>query len=188
MDRVHRITQKDDHVRNMVEESVRCPARLKSSDCQRWINETTFLYLGINVHVYFEFLALYNVYKSILDEGNIGSYKVLRIAQHDFNFAFTDFKKLLFPGIEFMQNMIEESVCFKRLILPPRCYSSLLFVCKMKASILNQCYCCNGKGRPGIAFRSFRTHALKACSIDDSTSPITGYRNLKKIAVILRKP
>ena len=188
VDRVHGITQKDDHVRNMVEESVRRPTRLKSSDCQRWINETTFLYLGMNVHVYFEFLALYNAYKSILDEGNIGSYKVVRIAQHDFNFAFTDFEKLLFPGIEFVQNMTEESVCFKRLILPPRCYSSLLFVCKMKASILNQCYHCNGKGRPGIAFRSFRTHALKACSLNDSMSPITGYRNPKKIAVILRKP
>ena len=146
MDGVHRITQKDDHVRNMVEEAVRRPARLKSLDCQRWINETTFLYLGMNVYVYFEFLALYNVYKSILDEGNIGSYKVLRVAQHDFNFGFVDFEKLLFPGIEFVQNMTEESVCFKGLILPPRCYSSLLFVCKMKASILNQCYHCNGKG------------------------------------------
>ena len=188
MDGVRGITQKDDHVRNMVEESVRRPPKSKSSDCQRWINEPTFLYLGMNVHVYFEFLALYNAYKSILDEGNIGSYKVLRVAQHNFNFAFADFEKLLFPGIEFVQNMTEESVCFRRLILPPRCYSSLLFVCKMKSSIINQCYHCNGKGRPGTSFRSFRTHVLKACSLHDSTSPISGYRNPKKIAVILRKP
>lgn len=187
MNGVYSTTQSDDHVRKMVKESVRRPARSKSTDCQRWINETTFLYLGMNVHVYFEFIALYNAYKSILDEGNIGSYNVLRVAQHNFDFVFADFEKLLFPGIEFVQNMTEKSVCFKRLILPPRCYSSLVFECKMDARIRKQCFHCDGKGRPGTTFRSFRTQVLKACSLDDSMSPITGYQSPKKIAVILRK-
>ena len=187
MNGVYSTTESGDHVRKMVEESVRHPARAKSTDCQRWINETTFVYLGMNVHIYFEFIALYNAYKSILDEGNIGSYKVLRVAQHSFDFVFADFEKLLFPGIEFVQNMTEESVCFKRLVLPPRCYSSLVFVCKMNVKIHNQCFHCDGKGRTGTAFRSFRTQVLKACSFNDTKSPITGYQNPKKIAVILRK-
>ena len=187
MNGIYSTTESNDHVRKMVEESVRHPARAKSTDCHRWINETTFLYLGMNVHVYFEFIALYNAYKSILDEGDIGSYKVLRVAQHTFDFVFADFEKLLFPGIEFVQNMTEESVCFKRLVLPPRCYSSLIFVCKMNVKIRDQCFHCDGKGLPGTAFRSFRTQVLKACSLNDAMSPITGYQNPKKIAVILRK-
>ena len=185
--RVHRTTENNDHTTMMVEESLRRPPTLKSSDCQRWINEPTFLYQGVNVHVYFEFLALYNIYKSILDQGNIGSYKVMRIASGGFTYLFGDYEKLLFPGIEFVKNMTQESVCFKKLILPPRGFASLIFRCKMESDIRSQCFQCNGKGRPGTAIRSFRTHALKACSLDDAASPISGYRNPKKIAIILRK-
>ena len=57
----------------------------------------------------------------------------------------------------------------------------------MDAKVHNKCIHCDGKGRPGTAFRSFHTKVLKACSLDDSMSPITGYQNPKKIAVILRK-
>ena len=184
---VHGTTENNDHTRMMVEEAVRRPPSLKSSDCKRWVDEPTFLYQGVNVHVYFQFLALYNAYKSILDQGNIGSYKVMRIASGSFAYLFGDYEKLLFPGIEFVKNMTEESVCFKKLILPPRGFASLIFRCKMESDIRGQCFQCNGKGRPGTAIRSFRTHALKACSLDDATSPISGYRNPKKIAVILRK-
>ena len=184
---VYRTTESNDHTTMMVQESVRRQPTLKSSDCQRWINETTFLFQGVNVHVYFEFLALYNAYKSIFDQGNIGPYKVLRIASGSFTYLFDEYEKLLFPGVEFVKDMTEETVCFKKLILPPRGFASLIFRCKMESDIRGQCFQCNGKGRPGTAIRSFRTHALNACSLDDSTSPITGYRNPKKITVILRK-
>ena len=183
---VYRTTESNDHTRRMVEESLRRPPSLKRSDCQRWISEPTFLFLGVNVHVYFEFITWYNVYKSILDQGNIGPYKVIRVASGNIQYLFGDYEKLLFPGIEFVQNMTEESVCFEKLILPPRGFSSLMFRCKMEYDIRSQCFKCNGKGRPGTAIRSFRTQALKACSLDDSI-PIAGYRNPKRIVVIVRK-
>ena len=186
MDGVHRTTESNDHTTWMVEESLRHPPSSKPSDCQRWIREPTFLFLGVNVHVYFEFITWYNVYKSIFDQGNIGSYKVLRVASGNFQYLFSDYEKLLFPGIEFVQDMKEESVCFEKLILPPRGFSSLLFRCKMDHGIRSQCFKCNGKGRPGTAIRSFRTQALKACSLNDSIL-IAGYRNPKRIAIILRK-
>ena len=186
MQEVYRTTESNDHTTRMVEESLRRPPSLKRSDCQRWISEPTFLFLGVNVHVYFEFITWYNVYKSILDQGNIGPYKVIRVASGNFQYLFSDYEKLLFPGIEFVQNMTEESVCFEKLILPPRGFSSLIFRCKMEHNIRSQCLKCNGKGRPGTAIRSFRTQALKACSLDDSI-PIAGYRNPKRIVIILRK-
>ena len=186
MDGVHRTTESNDHTRQMVEESLRHPPNSKPSDCQRWIREPTFLFLGVNVHVYFEFITWYNVYKSIFDQGNIGSYKVLRVASENFQYLFGDYEKLFFPGIEFVQDIKEESVCFEKLILPPRGFSSMIFRCKMEYNIRSQCFRCNGKGRPGTAIRSFRTQALKACSLNDSI-PIAGYRNPKRIVIILRK-
>ena len=186
MDGVYRTTESNDHIRHIVEESLRRPPSFKPSDCQRWISEPTFLFLGVNVHVYFEFITWYNVYKSILDQGNIGSYKVLRVASGNFQYLFGDYEKLLFPGIEFVENMTEESVCFEKLILPPRGFSSVIFRCKVEHQIRFECFKCNGKGRPGTAIRSFRTQALKACSLDDSIS-IAGYQNPKRVVIILRK-
>ena len=183
---VYKTTESNDHTRHMIKESLRRPPSSKPSDCQRWISEPTFLFLGVNVHVYFEFITWYNVYKSILDQGNIGSYKVIRVASGNFQYLFGDYEKLLFPGIEFVQNMTEESVCFEKLILPPRGFASLIFRCKMERQIRSQCFKCNGKGRPGTAIRSFRTQALKACSLDDSI-PIAGYQNPKRVVIILRK-
>ena len=182
---VFRTSKTDDYTRMMVEESVRRPPTFKPSHCQRWIDEPTFLYQGQNFHIYFEFLSWYNVYKSILDQGNIGTYKVIRFAVFSFRYLFGDYEKLLFPGIEFVENIKEESICFKKLILPPRGYSSMLFRCKMESNIRSPCFHCDGKGRPGTAFRSFRTYTLKVCSLSDSH--ISGYRNPKKIVIILRK-
>ena len=182
---VFRTSRTNDHTRMMVEESVRRPPTFKPSHCQRWIDEPTFFYQGQNFHIYFEFLSWYNVYKSILDQGNIGTYKVIRFAAFHFRYLFGDYEKLLFPGIEFVENIKEESICFKKLILPPRGYSSILFRCKMESDILSPCFHCDGKGRPGTAFRSFRTHSLKVCSLSDPH--ISGYRNPKKIVIILRK-
>ena len=183
---VLRTSISSDPTRMMVVEAVQRPPKFKPSHCQRWVDEPTFLYQGHNFHIYFEFLAWYNVYKSILDQGNIGTYKVIRFAQlQQYGYIFGDYERLLFPGIEFVENIKEESICFKKLILPPRGPLSTLFRCKQDSSILNPCFHCDGKGRPGTAFRSFRTHQLKLCSLSDSH--ISGYQNPKKIVFILRK-
>ena len=113
-------------------------------------------------------------------------YKVMRVAAHDFQYLFSDYEKLLFPGIEFVHDIPEETVCFKKLILPPGCFASLLFRCKMEADVRGKCFNCNGKDRPSTAINIFRLQAVKACSLDDSTYD-SGYRNPQKIVVILRK-
>ena len=185
MSEVYRTSMTNDPIRMMIEEAVRRSPTFKPSHCQRWVDEPTFLYQGHNFHIYFEFLALYNVYKSILDQGDIGTYKVIRFATFIYRYFFGDYEKLFFPGIEFVENIEEESICFKKLILPPRGYSNLIFRCKMESNILSPCFHCDGKGRPGTAFRSFRTYSLKVCSLSDSH--ISGYQNPKKIVIILRK-
>ena len=148
MSAVFRISKTNDHTRMMVEESVRRPPTFKPSHCQHWVNEPTFLYKGQNFHIYFAFLSWYNVYKSILDQGNIGTYKVIRFTGSQYGSLFGDYEKLLFPGIEFVENIKEESICFKKLILLPCGPSSTLFRCKMDSNILelSPCFHCDGKG------------------------------------------
>jgi len=187
MNGVHRTTENGDHVRQMVEESVRSSPKSTLVDCQKWIDEPSFLFQGDNVHIYFKFLAWYNAYKSILDQGKISSYRVFRIAKSSFKYLFGDYEKLLFPGIEFVQDMTEETVCFKKLVLPPGCFASTFFRCKMEFNVRGKCFNCRGNGRPGTTIRSFQAQALQACSIDDHSITTDGYRHPEKIVVILRK-
>ena len=184
--KLHRTTEGGDHVRLMVEESLKQSSHPKRSDCKRWINETTIMFQGNNVHVYFEVLVWYNTFKVLMDQGMQEPYKVMRIAAHDFQYLFGDYEKLLFPGIEFVHNILEETICFRKLILPPGCFASLLFRCKMESDVRGKCFSCNGKDRPSTAINKFRLQAIKACSLDDSAYN-SGYRNPQRIVVILRK-
>ena len=174
-----------DHVRLMVEEAVRNSTNFNPSGCKRWVDEPSFLFQANNVHIYFATLAWYNVYKSVLDRGVMDSYKVFRIPETGVPYKFSVFEKLLFPGIEFVQNMTEETVCFKKLILPPNGYFSTLFRCKQDKELKKRCEC-SGKGKAGTTIKSFRTQVLKACSISDSIKT-SGYHHPQKIVVILRK-
>jgi len=184
--KLHRTTEGGDHVRLMVEESLKQSSHPKRSDCKRWVNETTVMFQGNNVHVYFEVLVWFNAFKVLMDQGMQEPYKVMRVAAHNFQYLFGDYEKLLFPGIEFVHDILEETVCFRKLILPPGCFASLLFRCKMEADVRGKCFSCNGKDRPSTAISIFRSQALKACSLDDSTYN-SGYRNPQRIVVILRK-
>ena len=61
--KLHRTTEAGDHVRLMVEESLKQSLHVKRSDCKRWVNETTIMFQGNNVHIYFEVLVWYNTSK-----------------------------------------------------------------------------------------------------------------------------
>ena len=156
--------------------------------CKRWINDTVILFKGVNNHIYFEFLLWYGVFRSIVIHNLQESVQVIRCKKEKFTYnpAFAEFEKLLYPNILFMENLHEESVCFKKLIIQPDHFDSLLYRCKIDRSISEQCYQCNGKNRSGTIIDMYRSHVLKTCSVDD-TVQASGYRSPQKIMYLRRK-
>jgi len=187
MDGLSRATEQRDHVKLMIEDAVMHSSVLKPEHCHSWINETTFLFRGIDAHIYFEFLSWYNLYKSIIDEGSPTSLQIIRMPVNTFKCRFAEFEQRLFPNVTVLQNMSDKPVCFRRLVLVPSCYASLFFKCKGESDLLSSCLNCHGKGRSETEFQRFRYHVLKVCLIDDSL-PTSSYRSPKNIIVILRKP
>ena len=181
-------TEVRDHVKLMVEDAVlKSNNNLTTEDCRTWVNEPTFLFRGIDVHVYFEFLSWFNLYKTILDEGSPVSMQIIRMPVDEYKCLFAEFEQHLFPNVTVLHDMSDKPVCYRRLILVPSCYASLLFKCKGESNLRQSCLRCNGSGRPQTAFQMFRSHVLKTCSISDAY-PTTTYRSPDNIVVILRKP
>ena len=188
MNGLHLATEARDHVKLMVEDAVLKPSNnLTVKDCQKWVNEPTFLFRGIDVHVYFEFLSWYNLYKSILDEGSPVSLQIIRMPVDINKCRFAKFEQLLFPNVTVLHDMSDKTVCYRRLILVPSCYASLLFKCKAESNLRDLCLRCNGSRRSQTDFQTFRYHVLKTCLIDDSY-PKSTYWSPNNIVVILRKP
>ena len=156
--------------------------------CQRWINDTVILFKGVNNHIYFEFLLWYGIFRAIIIHNLQESFQVMRCKKEKFpyNAAFAEFEKLLYPNIMFMENLLEESICFKKLIILPDHFDSLLYRCKMENNILEQCYQCNGKNRSGTIIDMFKSHVLRTCSVND-TVRVRGYRSPQKIMYLRRK-
>ena len=156
--------------------------------CERWISDTTILFKGCNNHVYFEFLLWYGVFKAIIDHNLQEAFQVIRCKGENFTYypAFAEFEKLLFPNIMFMEDLQEKSICFKKLIILPEHFDSLLYRCKMESDILEKCYQCNGKDRSGTIIDMYRSHVLRTCSVDDSVQ-VSGYRSPQKIVYLRRK-
>ena len=188
MNGLSQATEQRDHVKLMIEDAVmHSSVHLKPEDCHTWINETAFLFRGIDAHVYFEFLSWYNLYKSIVDEGFPMSLQIIRMPVNTYKCRFAEFEQRLFPNVTVLQNMSDNPICFRRLVLVPSCYASLFFKCKGESNLLSPCLNCHGRGRSETEFQTFRSHVLKVCSIDDS-QPTSSYRSPKNIIVILRKP
>ena len=176
-------------VQPVVTEAVESLTYYKPEICENWINETTLLFRGCNTHVYFEFLAWFGVFKGIIDHNLQESCRVLRLKDKNFKYSdtFAKFEKLLFPNMTKIENLSEISVCFKKLVILPDFYDSLLFRCKMEHKIIEHCFHCSGKNLSGTIVQMFRSHVLKSCSINDTAS-VNGYRNPQKIVYIRRKP
>ena len=156
--------------------------------CERWISDTAILFKGCNNHIYFEVLLWYGVFKAIIDHNLQEPLHVIRCKDENYTYypAFAEFEKLLFPNIMFMEDLQEKSICFKKLIILPEHFDSLLYRCKMESDILEKCYQCNGKNRSGTIIDMYRSHVLRTCGVDDSVQ-VSGYRSPQKILYLRRK-
>ena len=157
-------------------------------ECSFTTSDTVYLYVGDAVHIYFKFLAWYNLFKSIEDNGG-GHPTVLRLPNGNIPFAFPEMEKSLFQNAIALEDVAEsDSVhCFEKLVLVPWSFASVLFRCKMSRTLLSQCIKCNGKGLANTTFMKFRQKVLNACSLQDSERD-GNKGTLNKIVVILRKP
>ena len=158
---------------------------LHTGTCERWINETAFIFSSHSHHIYFRFLAYYAIHKSLLDHHiEPGNYRIFRLTE-GFNYIFTDYERALFPGVQPVTDLPDVATCFKRVVLVPKCYATVLFQCKMQYEIRDKCLGCDGRGLSGTSLQSFRTRVLAACGLPDTPK---NQRDPMLITVILRKP
>ena len=159
--------------------------KLSPSICEFWINKTVIFHVSNALHIYFRFMDLYSVHKTLLDYGGPdGSHQVLRIGSLGENYRFPEFDKSLFPGALTLRDLKERyngTICFRKVILSPRSYQSIPFRCKMSSLLRQQCFSCNGRGLSGSPFQSFRARVLKACNIT------TACKNSSHLTIVSRK-
>jgi hypothetical protein len=173
-----------DYVKWFVDDLISNPALPKES-CQHWINETAFLFSSQSHHIYFRFLAYYSIHKSLIDHHvEPGSYRIFRLTE-GYNYIFAEYERALFPGVVPITDLPDGNVCFRKAVLVPKCYATILFQCKMQYEIRDKCLACDGRGLTGTSLRSFRTRVLAACSIEDTPKRKS---DPKLITVILREP
>jgi len=154
-----------------------------SSVCDVWINKTAFFFVSEKFHIYFRFLAYYNVHKALWDhQVSAGDYLIVRISTNDM-MLYPEFDDALFPGTINLKHLPNATVCFKKVVTVPRCFSSTQFRCKMSPSFRKECFQCSGANYPGMPFHSFRERTLRACNVTGN------YRSSNSsLIVISRKP
>ncbi len=159
--------------------------KLPPSDCNVWINKTTFFHVSSSSHIYFRFLNLYNIHKFLLDYNvSEGDYHVVRIGNIP-NYHFPELDKVLYPGALSLDELPREgTICFKKVVFVPRAFQSVLFRCKRDSPLRKRCIECDGRGLSGSAFYSFRDRVLKACNIKDPT----GINSRLKLVIVSRTP
>ena len=172
------------HVINKVKEE-----ELQSASvCENWIEDDVFLFTAHRFHIYFRFLDYFNVHKLIEDLNHTLShrYHIIRVSGSD-DYHFPKFDKMLFPEVEVLtlDHLDDVKTCFKKVILVPKSYASILYQCKMPCSAQLKCADCNGKGLMNTQISSFRERVLKACSL--SNRSVTYGRNFS-IIFVSRQP
>lgn len=179
-----RSVERGDYIKWFVDDLITNPPVQKTL-CYDWINETVFFFGSHSHHIYFRFLAYYSIHKSLLDHHvEPGTYRIFRLSE-GFNYLFPDYEKALFPGIQPITDLPDTTICFRKVVLVPKCYATTLFQCKMQAEIRAKCFACSGRGLPGTYLMSFRSRVLAACGLEDAKEK-ESYSKL--ITVILRKP
>ena len=174
-----------DYVKWFVDELITNSPVQKKTTCQHWINETAFVFSSHSHHIYFRFLVYYAIHKSLLDHHvEPGNYRIFRLTE-GFNYIFPDYEQALFPGVQPITALPNASVCFRKIVLVPKCYATILFQCKMQYEIRSKCLSCNGQGLTGTGLQSFRSRVLAACGLKDKPKSKS---DPKLITVILRKP
>lgn len=156
-----------------------------SSVCDAWINKTTFFFINEKYHIYFRFIEYYSVHKALWDhQVDEGDYVVLRISTNE-RMLFPEFDDALFPGAINLKDLPQNAtVCFKKAVTVPRCFSSIPFRTKMNGLIRNKCFQCKGRGLTGTPFYTFRERTIRACNLTDDQPKEAG----GTLVVISRKP
>ena len=133
-----------------------------SSICDAWINKTAFFFTSRKVHIYFRFLAYYNVHKTLWDhQATAGDYVLIRLTPSE-GMLFPEFDDALFPGTITLHDLPDATVCFRKVVTVPNYYSCPLFRCKMNTDIRDKCLKCNGKQLSGTPFHTFHERTLKS--------------------------
>lgn len=180
------ITIYDEYVKKITKQAL---ITTSTQMCQKWIDGNTFFFMGSEVHVYFKFLAWYNLANSV--PSNEAEYNIIRLPETQNSYLFAEFEKKLFPSanvhsIDDLRSSNNKVMCFRQVTIVPSAYYSAPFRCKMSKRLRDQCFKCNGQGLVGTSLQSFRRRVLNACSIADN--------NIKKISkkrtfvLLLRKP
>ena len=173
-----------DYVKLFVNELIRVQRRPPSA-CQNWVNKTVFFFGSHEHHIYFRVLAWYNLHKSLLDnKATPGDFFILRISAGD-RYLFPEYERKLFPELITLDEFTDQITCFKKVVLVPKTYASIMFQCKMLNEVRGRCLDCNGKGLHGTSIATFRTRVLNACGIQDIDPK---EKKERKLVVILRKP
>lgn len=156
-----------------------------SSLCDVWINKTAIFFVNEKYHIYFRMIEYYSVHKVLWDlRVNEGEYVVVRISTNE-GMMFPEFDDALFPGAINLKDLPQNAtVCFRKVVTTPRCFSSIPFRTKMNGRIRNNCFRCSGQGLTGTPFYSFRKRVIKACNLSDEQPRIPG----GSIVVVSRKP
>lgn len=166
------------------------------SHCNEWINGTTFLYIGFDVHIYFKFLSWFSLYNGILnqDPSDQPPTLIIRIPETKSHFLFPEFERRLFPeamvyGLSELAASKVGTLCFERVVTTPWAFATTAFRCKMADAIVKlrkKCYDCNSSKYPGTRFQLFRNRVLRACGLKDS--PPYTEKTPRRIVIQLRKP
>ena len=139
-----------------------------SSICKHWIDKVTFFFTAVKFHIYFRFLNYYNLHKSLWDHNvTSGDFLVLRISDNKNTRFPMETDRALFPEVISLQDLPNDTVCFKKVVTVPSCFSSVLFRCKMNPMIKPDCFSCNGTTLSGTPFETFRQRVLQGCSVND---------------------
>ena len=177
-----KIMETDDYARTIVRSTVR--GTPKATGCQRLFRGTTFFFVGMETHIYFKFLAWYNLYKALLDNTDHNGtmkYHIVRFPEGWDAFSFPEFEQRLFPGVVPLNELQNEVSCFEKVVLSPWAYAAPPFRCRIDKSIRSRCSACKG-GDLVTDLKSFRERVLTACGLPPSRE-----KNLKKNVVVIKR-
>ena len=186
-----------DYVKRLAKTSI---LSVPKGKCERWINGTTFIFMGFDTHIYFKYLSWFSLHNGIINfESNSGKKPslIIRLPQTKGEFTHSLYEQKLFQETKLMSlyDFSQENTgitCFENVIITPWAYSTSAFRCKMADAISrlrNRCYNCNSRGLPGTRYLSFRRRALAACSLEDEPQNEKKQGNdPQKIVLEIRKP
>ena len=184
-------TKSGDYMRTFVQETLNSE-RMNPSICKSWINQTAYFFVGSEPHnVYFIFLTYYNIHHTLRRSTEENNKLIIRFSG-DPNSKFEDFETKLFPELASPLRLNgTEVVCFRKVVIVPRCYNSLPFQCVEQKDLQKVCLKCANyilerakNSRERNSFQEFRTMVLNACGIElrESNS------RPKKVLFVRRKP